>query len=175
MNENSPRQDCPRCESHSNPAYGEVGSPAVSVRLTVLLAVALTASACGVLLPSPSAVCDPEEQACDQGWVTVTGPRDWLAPHDYVLEIGARGWPIEQNGGGGVVAVDLAPGERVEVRLVERDRCNAVVAFRASPGSSWVIRFAADGSAGVEDWTGRGANVLGPALGEGRPTDCVSL
>jgi hypothetical protein len=120
----------------------------------------------------PSATCDPETQSCGQVWVTVTGPRDWLAPQDYVLEVGVHGWPIQAGAGGGVVAVEVGPNERVVVRLVQPQGCNAIVEFAASGGSAWVIRFAADGTPRVEDWTGEAID-LGPALTEGQRTDCV--
>jgi hypothetical protein len=111
-------------------------------------------------------------QACDEVWVTVTGPADWRAPDHYVLEIGVHGWPIEEGAGGGVVAVELDPEEEVMVRLVQPRACKAIVEVRALPGSRWVIRFGADGAPGVEDWTGRGLD-LGPALTEGQRTACV--
>jgi hypothetical protein len=132
--------------------------------------VSIVCSACG-LLPQP-VTCDPETQDCDAVWVTVTGPADWHAPQDFVLEIGTNAWPIQEGDGGGVVAVELAPEENVIVRLVQPRPCHAVVEFAALPGSNWVIRFAADGTPRVEDWTGEGS-ALGPALNEGQSTGCI--
>jgi hypothetical protein len=143
----------------------------MDLRWPVLVSAAVMNSACG-LLPWPPATCDPERQFCGEVYVTLTGPRDWLAPQDYVLEVGTHGWPIQAGAGGGVVSVEVAPDERVTVRLVQPQGCNAIVEFEALDGSIWVIRFAADGTPNVEDWTGQGVND-GPALTEGRRSDCV--
>ena len=144
----------------------------MSFRLAGLVTLALMCSACGVLIDSPSA-CDPEIPSCNEVWVTVTGPENWLQPEDYVLEISAQGWPVDEGAGGGVVAVQLERGQRVLVRLVRPRDCVAIAEFAALPGSNWVIRFAADGTTSVEDWTGRG-HEMGPGLVEGQRTDCPS-
>jgi hypothetical protein len=144
----------------------------VQLRSIVALTVVLLTSACGLLLPSPAATCNPEQQTCGEVWVLVTGPAGWLAPRDYVLEIGGTGWPIEEGEGGGVVAVTFVENTRVAIRLVQPQTCQAAVGFSALAGSHWVIRFAADGTTTVEDWTGRPMD-LGPALGQGQPSDCA--
>ena len=141
------------------------------LRLPVLMAVAIACSACGFWPPMPS--CDAETQACDEVWVTVTGPTDWPGmPQDYVLEVGEHGWPVGAGGSGGVVGVKAAPGERVVVRLVEPRLCVALVEFAALPGSHSVIRMVLDGTLDVEHWVGDGVEP-GPALTEGQRTDCV--
>jgi hypothetical protein len=142
----------------------------VNVCLPRWVSLVLLCSACGFWPPIPS--CDPEVLPCGEVYVRVSGPADGPAPEDYVLEIGESGWPIQKRGGGGITSVEVAPEERVMVRLVEPRRCEAVVEFAASPGSYWVIRLAADGTPTVEDWTG-GEVELGPALGQGRRSNCV--
>jgi hypothetical protein len=98
-------------------------------------------------------------------WVAVTGPAGSEAREGLVLEVGATAW----DGYGGVVAV---PSDTpVAVRLVGRASCRTYASFVAPPGTSWVIRFAADGSARIEDRTGRPMDA-GPGLGERPPTGC---
>jgi len=85
------------------------------------------------------------------------------------LEIAGRAWTITPEGGGGVVMEALA--ERVEVRLVGDDDCRVYASLDAAPGSAHIIRFAADGSVGLEDVTG-GFLDMGPALVERDPSNC---
>jgi hypothetical protein len=100
-----------------------------------------------------------------QTWVSVRGPADSDAPEELVLEVGNRAW----LGYDGVVSVTtLVP---LDVRLVGRDSCRIYAQFSAQPGTRWVIRFAADGSVGVEDWTGRPMD-SGPLLPERKPSGC---
>ncbi len=99
-------------------------------------------------------------------WVAVTGPANSEAPEDLVLEIGDTAW----LGYGGVVSVKAAGV--LDIRLVGRESCRSYVSFSAAARSMWVIRFAEDGTVGVEDWTGRGMEA-GPALGEREPSGCA--
>jgi hypothetical protein len=100
-----------------------------------------------------------------QMWVAVTGPANSEAPEDLVLEIGDTAW----FGYGGVVSVETQSA--LGVRLVGRESCRSYASFEAPAGTMWVIRFADDGTAGVEDWTGQGMD-SGPALGEREPSAC---
>jgi hypothetical protein len=108
---------------------------------------------------------EPDEET----WITVTGPRDWLAPTEMALEIGGSAWAITVLGGGGVAMTPLETTS--EVRLVSIEDCREFARFMAEPGSAHVVRFAPDESVGVEDWTGRGVE-MGPALNETAPSDC---
>jgi hypothetical protein len=99
--------------------------------------------------------------------VAVTGPAGSRSAEELVLEAGETAW----LGYGGVVSVPSdAP---LPVRLLGRASCVTYASFIAPPGTQWVIRFAADGSVGVEDWTGRGTDA-GPALPERPPSGCAT-
>jgi hypothetical protein len=100
-----------------------------------------------------------------QTWVAVTGPANFEAPEDLVLEIGETAW----FGYGGVVSVETQSA--LDVRLVGRESCRSYASFEAPAGTMWVIRFADDGTVAIEDWTGRGMDA-GPALGEREPSGC---
>jgi hypothetical protein len=101
--------------------------------------------------------------------VAVTGPRDWRPPEEMRLEIGDDAWAITGDGGGGVVSA--ISGSPVQVRLVGVPSCQRYAFFEARPGSASVIRFAADGSLMVEDWTGQPID-SGPLLSEAKASGC---
>ena len=98
-------------------------------------------------------------------WVAVHGPMDGEPPEELVLEIGATAWA----GYGGVASVESA--EPLRVRVVGRASCRSYADFVAPADSNWVVRFAADGSVRVEDWTRRGMDA-GPAVPEKAPSGC---
>ena len=79
-----------------------------------------------------------------QTWVMVTGPANSGAPEDLVLEIGETAW----QGYGGVVSLEAQSA--LDVRLVGRESCRSYASFSAPVGTMWVIRFAGDGTVGVE-------------------------
>ncbi len=87
------------------------------------------------------------------------------------LEVGEAAWSITPPGVGGVVTPDLA--DPAEVRLVGVETCREYAAFDITPGSAWIMRFAADGSVTVEDAAG-GAREMGPGLVEGPRSNCES-
>lgn len=101
--------------------------------------------------------------------VAVTGPRDWVPPEEIRLEIGGQAWAITSEDGGGVVSIDSR--DRVRVRLVGVPSCRRYAFFEADPGSASVVRFAADGSFMIEDWTGQPMD-SGPLLTEAEPSGC---
>jgi hypothetical protein len=106
-----------------------------------------------------------------QTWLAIHGPRDWIAPEPMTLEVGEAAWPITPPGVGGVVTPDLA--DRAEVRLVGVETCREYAAFDITPGSAWIMRFAANGSVTVEDAAG-GAHEMGPGLVDGPRSNCES-
>jgi hypothetical protein len=104
-----------------------------------------------------------------EAWIRVTGPRDWPPPGAMSLEFDGSAWSITPEGGGGVVSKELS--ERTEVRLIGLANCHVLARLEVAPGSAHIIRFAADGSVGMEDITG-GDIELGPALVEAAPSGC---
>lgn len=142
------------------------GTPSSMIRAFVLVLV-LALSACALEPRASEAPATSTVSAlAGQTWVAVTGPANSEAPEDLVLEIGDTAW----FGYGGVVGVETAGV--LEVRLVGRESCRSYASFSAAAGSMWVIRFAQDGTVGVEDWTGQGMDA-GPALGEREPSGCA--
>jgi hypothetical protein len=113
---------------------------------------------------APSSLASPSGLP-GRTWVAVTGPANSEAPEDLVLEIGNGAW----FGYGGVVSVEAE--SPLAVRLVGRETCRIYAGFTAPTGTMWVVRFASDGRATIEDWTGRGMDA-GPALGEREPSEC---
>ena len=105
-------------------------------------------------------------------WVAITGPADWAPTPGYTLEIGRDAWVINATSGGGVTAVPLSRPTVVRVRRLSD--CTPVVRFVAQPGRDYTIRFASNGSARVEDWTGQGMD-SGPALGDPVNPVCPAL
>ena len=105
-------------------------------------------------------------------WVAITGPADWAPTPGYTLEIGRGAWVINATNGGGVTAVSLSRSTVVRVRRLSD--CTPVVRFVAEPGRDYTIRFASNGSARVEDWTGQGMD-SGPALGDPVNPVCPAL
>jgi hypothetical protein len=105
-------------------------------------------------------------------WIAITGPADWAPAPGYTLEIGRDAWVINATNGGGVTAVPLSQPTVVRVRRLSD--CTPVVRFVAQPSRDYTIRFASDGSARVEDWTGRGMD-SGPALGDPVNPVCPAL
>lgn len=105
-------------------------------------------------------------------WVAITGPADWAPTPGYELEIGGDAWLVNAIHGGGVTTVSLSRPTVVRVRRLAD--CAPVVRFVASPGRAYTIRFAASGSARVEDWTGQGMDA-GPALGDPSRPRCPAL
>lgn len=123
-------------------------------------------SACATdAAPSETPARSAPSEVPGQLWVAVTGPADSEGPEDLVLEIGDTAW----FGYGGVISVETQSA--LDVRLVGRESCRSYAGFEAPAGTKWVIRFADDGTVGVEDWTGRLMD-LGPALGEREPSGC---
>ena len=104
----------------------------------------------------------------EQTWISVTGPAGSHPPEELVLEIRDRAW----DGYGGVVSV--ATRDAVDVRLVGLAGCRTYAQFSAPPGSAWVIRFTEEGSARLEDWTGRGIET-GPGLPDRPASGCPIL
>ena len=134
---------------------------------TFVLVLVLALSACALeptssVAPATTTVSEPASQT----WVAVHGPGDSEAPEDLVLEIGDTAW----FGYGGIVSVETAGV--LDVRLVGRESCRSYASFSAAAGTRWVIRFAEDGTVGMEDWTGQGMD-SGPALGEREPSGCA--
>lgn len=119
---------------------------------------------CGVS-EAPTGGTVPPASGSGLTWVAVTGPADSEAPEDLVLEVGGRAW----HGYGGVVSIET--GQTLPVRLIGRASCRSYAAFDAPAGTMWVIRFAADGTVRIEDWTERGVDA-GPALGELPASGC---
>jgi len=134
------------------------------------MALLATIAGCSLFLPTPACVYTGDDaRLCEQVWVGVTGPADWMAPDDYILEVGGSAWPIESLFGGGVISLDVAGP--VSARLVRPSDCAVLVSWVARPGTAWAIRFDADDQPRLEDWTGQGLE-SGPALGEGLPSGC---
>jgi hypothetical protein len=123
------------------------------------------------LLTSTLALAAPAS-AADLTWVAITGPADWQPDPGYSLEIGSTAWTVDATNGGGLVTVDLRAPTIVRVRRVSD--CVPVVRFVAQPGRQYVIRFAADGTSQVEDWTGRPMDTPGPP-GDPGPLACPRL
>lgn len=115
------------------------------------------ASSASPTLPTPS-------ETLEQVVVAVTGTAP-EPPEPLLLHIDDQAW----HGYGGVVGVETR--DPVTVRLVGQESCREYASFSADPGTNWVVRFTADESAAVEDWTGRGMDA-GPALGEREARDC---
>lgn len=118
-----------------------------------------------VVLAAPAA-------AADSTWVVIGGPQDRQPDPGFTLEIGSRAWTIDALNGGGGTNLDLGAPTIVRVRRLSD--CAPVVRFVAQPGRMYFIRFAADGTARVEDWTARGMD-SGPGLGDGGPATCPRL
>ena len=111
--------------------------------------------------------CSGQEPPTGMTWIAVTGPADSVAQEELVLETSNRAW----FGYGGVIGIEAATS--LPVRLVGRESCRIYASFSAASGTRWVIRFAQDGSASVEDWTGREMDA-GPALAERPASGCES-
>lgn len=126
---------------------------------------AMTLAGCALTTPQSA----PESPS--QTWLAVHGPRDWFPTEEMSLEIGDAAWAITPAGGGGVVTPDLSQASKV--RLVGIGDCRAYASFSVTPGSAWIIRFAADGSVTVEDAAGQ-AHEMGPGLVERQPSGCES-
>lgn len=105
-------------------------------------------------------------------WVGIGGPIDWAPVPGYTLEIGLDAWTINALNGGGVTTVALSEPTIVRVRRLSD--CVPVVRFVALPGRDYYIRFAADGTPRVEDWTAEGMDA-GPALGDPGAAVCPAL
>lgn len=105
-------------------------------------------------------------------WIGIGGPRDWAPRPGYTLEVGDDAWRIDRDNGGGVTALPLTA--RTVVRVRRLADCVPVVRFVAVPGRDYYVRFAADGSARVEDWTDEGMD-SGPALGDPSAPVCPAL
>ncbi len=105
-------------------------------------------------------------------WIGIGGPQDWAPRPGYTLEVGRDAWRIDAINGGGVLSLPLA--SRAIVRVRRLSDCVPVVRFTAVPGRSYFIRFAASGTARVEDLTGQGMD-SGPALGDPSPRVCPAL
>jgi hypothetical protein len=114
---------------------------------------------------SDTSASNPPSDLPRQILVAVTGPANSDVPEDLVLEVGDTAW----FGYGGVVSVETQSA--LGVRLVGRESCRSYASFEAPAGTMWVVRFADNGTVGVEDWTGRGMDA-GPALGEREPSGC---
>ena len=102
----------------------------------------------------------------------IGGPMDWTPTPGFTLEIGRDAWTINATNGGGVTTVALSEPTIVRVRRLSD--CVPVVRFVAEPGRFYYIRFAANGTARVEDWTKEGMD-SGPALGNPGDPVCPRL
>jgi len=109
--------------------------------------------------------------AVDDTWVGIGGPQEWAPDPGFSLEIGSTAYPIGPLNGGGVRTVALTKPTIVRVRRLPD--CRPVVRFVAQPGRDYFIRFAADGTVHVEDWTSEGMD-SGPAIDPG-PAVCPRL
>jgi hypothetical protein len=105
-------------------------------------------------------------------WIGIGGPQDWAPRPGYTLEVGHDAWRIDAVHAGGVTALPLTSPKVVRVRRLSD--CAPVVRFVAVPGRNYYVRFAADGSARVEDWAGQGMD-SGPALGDPTARVCPAL
>lgn len=101
--------------------------------------------------------------------LAVTGPEDWQPETNLSLEIGDRAWAVSRPSPFGMAS--LRSAAPLNVRLVRPLDCSTLASFRVQPGSTHIIRFAADGSLAVEDWTGQAVDA-GPTLGARPPTRC---
>jgi len=110
--------------------------------------------------------------AVDVTWIGIGGPEDWAPRPGFTLEVGHDAWRIDAINGGGVTTVPLTSATVVRVRRLSD--CAPVVRFVARPGRDYYIRFAAGGTARVEDWTGEGMDA-GPALGDPSAPVCPAL
>jgi hypothetical protein len=110
--------------------------------------------------------------AVDLTWVGIGGPTDWQPNPGYSLEIGPTAWTVDALNGGGLTTVDLNAPTIVRVRRLPD--CVPVVRFVAEPGGRYFIRFAANGTARVEDLTGQGMDTPGPP-GDPGPLVCPRL
>lgn len=110
--------------------------------------------------------------AVELTWIGIGGPEDWAPRPGYALEVGHDAWRIDAMHGGGVLSLPLR--SRTIVRVRRLSDCAPVVRFVAVPGRDYYIRFAADGTARVEDWTAQGMDA-GPALGDPSPPACPAL
>ncbi len=99
-----------------------------------------------------------------QVWVAVLGTAS-QPPEPMQLRIDEQAW----DGYGGVVSLETSGP--VAVRLIGDQTCREYANFTAEAGTNWVVRFAADESVAIEDWTGRSMDA-GPALGEREPREC---
>ena len=111
-------------------------------------------------------------RAISPTWIGIGGPENWAPRPGYTLEVGDDAWRIDAINGGGVTTVPLRSPTVVRVRGLSD--CVPVVRFVAAPGRAYFIRFAADGSAHVEDWTNEGMD-SGPALGDPTSRVCPAL
>jgi hypothetical protein len=119
-------------------------------------------------LAQPSAVAGSLEGSVR---VVVTGPAGWTAPSELILEVGSSAWLIARSDGGGTTSYRTSTP--VAVRLVRMPECVTVATFVAAPGTSHVIRFAANGAALVTQ-NSSAAHESGPLLGKrAAPTGCA--
>lgn len=118
-----------------------------------------------LVLAGPVAAADPT-------WVGIGGPEDWQPKPGFTLEIGSKAWTITAQSAGGVTSLELSAPTIVRVRRLSD--CVPVVRFVAQPGRLYFIRFAANGTARVEDWTAQGMDA-GPGMGAGGPLVCPRL
>lgn len=119
------------------------------------------------------ALADPAPARADNPtWIGIGGPQDWAPSPGYTLEVGRDAWRVDAIHGGGVTTVAL--NVDTVVRLRRLSDCAPLVRFVAVPGRNYFIRFAANGSARVEDWTGQGMDA-GPALGDPGVPVCPAL
>ncbi len=111
--------------------------------------------------PSPSGTPSASPAAVGPAWLAITGPADWQPDPGYEMQVNGKAWVVDKNNGGGVTTVDLANPSRVTISGV--GGCESILAFTAQPGRMYVIRFAANGSPAVEDWTANGVD-SGPGI-----------
>lgn len=142
-----------------------VSAQSLSVRLVPIVGIVLLSAGCQ---PIPAA-CAPGP-GCDGVYVLVSGPADWTAGGNYVLEMGGDAFPIDQLNGGGVAVVATAAS--IRVRLIRPADCVTLVSFEAPPSSSWIIRFDADEKPTREQLAQGDILLLGPALVEGELSGC---
>ena len=138
---------------------------AVALKYLLLLAVACMA----LVLASCSLVPPTATDGQVTTTVSVTGPKEWRPTVDLSLEIGDRAWAVSRESPIGIASIRSAVP--VDVRLVSPLDCRILASFRAGPGTAHVIRFAADGTMRVEDWTGQGVD-SGPTLNVRPLTQC---
>jgi hypothetical protein len=151
----------------------------IVITAVVIIAVVVGADALGLanrpeptgpFAPTPTPEhCQPGPD-CDDIWVMVVGPRDWMPSTEYTLELDSAAYEIDRLSAGGVVSVQTC--ETLQVRLIRLADCTSFAAFQAEPGSKWVIRFDSDEVPTPERLPEGQPIELGPALVEGRVSGC---